>query len=131
MDVWVDGVWIPTRLPEMVLDRIKQVPKIPYAKNRMYASIRLITWLAQHQAKAYRGTSRPIALVSSDTVWAKYVPAALAHYCGAPRVHDIAVACETAGLVELIKQKRRIVQIRIHPDAWAEMCATGVDMTVG
>jgi len=130
MDVWVDGMWIPRRLPEMVLDRIKQVPKIPYARNRMYASIRLLTWLAQHQTRAYRGTSTATALVSTETVWARYVPSVLADHCGAPRAHDIAVACEAAGLVELIRQKHRIVQLRIHPDAWLEMCASCVDREV-
>jgi hypothetical protein len=124
MAQWVDGTWIPSPLPGLVIDRIKSGPKIKYGRNRVYAAVRLLTWLANHQVIASRGCVQ--ALVEPDPKWASYAPAVLGHYCGTYPVSHLINVCEIVGLIEVERNdsKARISRIRINPDVWQMLIST-------
>lgn len=119
MAQWVAGTWVPNNLPGLVIDRIKAGPKIKYARNRVYAAVRLLTWLAQHQVLASRGCVQ--ALVDPEPKWATYVPGVLGHYCGTYPVSHLIHACETFGLIDVERDpgNSRALRLRINPDVWA------------
>lgn len=110
---------MPATLPAMVLDRTRANPRIAYGRNRVYASIRLISWLAQNQILACRGTGQ--ALVSTEPVWAVYSTSVLAHYCGTHPVGKLIAACERMQLIEVERKHGRAKRLRIHPDTWADL----------
>lgn len=125
MTAWVNGLWMPNGLAETVLYRMMQCPKIPYARNRVYAMVRLITWMAQHQVLACRGTAQ--ALIDSDTKWIRYSHPILAHYCGAMKISTMLKAAEDMGMMDVERNGKRIKRIRLNPVFWAGLTGTGVD----
>lgn len=119
MTAWTKGFWIPKTLPSIVLLTLRENQRELYGRNRVYAAVQLMSWLAQHQVVSCRGTEH--ALVEMEPEWVKYSPSTVCMLTHAWPPHALVRACERVGLIETDRTSRRVERIRIRPDIWSKM----------